>query len=247
VERVVRPLDHLVFSSLTRDSLAQIMARMEDPEFTEAHGGTLPTGVLFSGPPGTGKTAACRALAHQLGWAFLPAVGADLARNPGQLDALFAKAKDLRPAIIFIDEADELIRARMHSPSTEATNKLLTIMDGVGDRVSDVVWFAATNHPDTVDPALLRGGRFSEKVVFELPTADALAAFIGCWLREKNVQLAPGVTSKEIARAVGATNLASAQAIVQAAVNQAVSRRRTPVLVCAADVEMAIRMVDVNS
>ena len=213
----VRPLEELVFSPETRDALEQIAARMEDPEFTEAHGGTLPTGVLFSGPPGTGKTATCKALAKKLGWAFLPATGADLARDPKKLDALYAKAKELRPAIVFIDEADELVRSREFSSSTEGTNKLLTIMDGVGDRVKDVVWIAATNHPDQIDPALLRGGRFSEKVPFQLPSAEAMAGFVERWLAGRKVQLQPGVGAADAVALIGESSIASAEAMLQAA------------------------------
>src|SRR5206468_8298826 len=136
----VTPLGELVFSAGTREMLELIAARMSDPAHTERHGGTLPTGVLFFGPPGTGKTAACKALAHAIGWAFLPVTGAELARDPDRLEALYTKAKDLRPTVIFIDEADELLRDRQFSASTAATNKLLTHLDGVGDRVRDVVW-----------------------------------------------------------------------------------------------------------
>jgi len=239
----VRPMEELVFNSETRDALEQIAARMEDPEFTEAHGGTLPTGVLFSGPPGTGKTATCKALAKKLGWAFLPATGADLARDPKKLDALYAKAKELRPAVIFIDEADELLRSREFSANTEGTNKLLTIMDGVGDRVKDVVWIAATNHPEQIDPALLRGGRFSEKVPFQLPSVDAMAGFAERWLAGRKVRLEPGVAAADALALIGESSIASAEAMLQAALNRAISRRQTPVVVSRADLEAAVRLV----
>lgn len=243
----VKPLEELVFSENTRDGLEQIVGRMADPEHTERHGGSLPTGVLFYGPPGTGKTAACKALANKIGWAYLPATGADLARDPKRLEALYAKAQDLRPTVIFIDEADELLRDRQFSGSTEATNKLLTLMDGVGDRVRDVVWIAATNHPDQIDPALLRGGRFAEKVVFELPSARDLAMFMGQWLARKKVALDDGLGLDQIAAIVGIASIADAEAILQASVNRAVARRQTPVTVRAEDVKRAVGLVTGNT
>lgn len=239
----VKPLQELVFSENTREMLDLIVGRMADPEHTERHGGTLPTGVLFYGPPGTGKTAACKALAKAIGWAYLPATGADLARDPKRLEALYAKAQDLRPTIIFIDEADELLRDRRYSGSTEATNKLLTLMDGVGDRVRDVVWIAATNHPDQIDAALLRGGRFAEKVVFELPSARDLAVYMRQWLERKKVALDEGLGVAQIAEIVGEASIADAEAILQASVNRAVARRQTPVTVRAEDVQRAASLV----
>src|SRR5206468_1045178 len=107
-----RSLDQLALSERTRRGLDNLCARMADPERTERNGGTLPTGVLFFGPPGTGKTAAARALAKQLAWTFLPATGAELARDVTALDRLYSKAMDLRPAVIFVDEADDLVRDR---------------------------------------------------------------------------------------------------------------------------------------
>lgn len=239
----VKPLEELVFSEKTREMLEMIVGRMADPEHTERHGGTLPTGVLFYGPPGTGKTAACKALAKAIGWAYLPATGADLARDPKKLEALYAKAQDLRPTVIFVDEADELLRDRQYSGATEATNKLLTLMDGVGDRVRDVVWVAATNHPDQIDTALLRGGRFAEKVVFELPSARDLAAYIGQWLARKKIALDEGLGADQIAEFVGEASIADAEAILQASVNRAVARRQTPVTVRAEDVQRAVGLV----
>lgn len=239
----VKPLSELVFSARTRDALDLVVGRMADPEFTEQHGGTLPTGVLFAGPPGTGKTAAAKALAKEIGWAFLPATGADLARAPKRLETLYAKAMDLRPTLIFVDEADELLRDRAYSNVTEATNKLLTMMDGVGDRVRDVVWVAATNNPEQIDPALLRGGRFAEKVLFELPSMQDLATYIGVWLGEKGIVLEAGLTPAGVADIVGDSSIASAEAVLQSSLNRAIARRLTPIIVHAADVERAVELV----
>jgi transitional endoplasmic reticulum ATPase len=239
----VKRLQELVLSDRTRETLDLIVGRLLDPERTETHGGTLPTGVLFYGPPGTGKTAACKALAREIGWAYLPTTGGDLARDPKRLEALYAKAQDLRPAIIFIDEADELLRDRQFSAATEATNKLLTLMDGVGDRVRDVVWIAATNHPDHIDTALLRGGRFSEKVMFDSPSPQDLSRFMQDWLERKKVALHADAGIDRIAGLVGPDSIADAEAILQSAVNRAVARRQSPVMVRLEDFERASTLV----
>jgi transitional endoplasmic reticulum ATPase len=239
----VKPISDLVLSPSTREMLDLIVGRMADPEHTESHGGTLPTGVLFYGPPGTGKTATAKALAREIDWAFLPATGADLARDPKALEKLYAKAKELRPCIIFVDEADELLKSRDYSPNTESTNKLLTLMDGVNDRIKDVVWVAATNNPDQIDAALLRGGRFTEKVLFEKPSAEGLATYLDGWFTTRKVTLESGLTSAVIADMVGSESIANAEALVQAALNRAISRRSAPVVVTRADVEQAIRTI----
>lgn len=238
-----KSLDELVLTESTREMIDLIAGRMADPEHTEAHGGTLPTGVLFYGPPGTGKTATCKALAKSIDWAFLPATGADLARDPKALEKLYAKAKELRPTIIFIDEADELLKSREFSSNTESTNKLLTIMDGVRDRVRDVVWIAATNNPELIDPALLRGGRFTEKVQFDKPGSQRLVEHLRGWLDRRKVKLEVGLTVEDLAELIGDESIANAEAVTQAALNRAVSRRTQPVVVGCADVEQAVRMV----
>lgn len=235
----VKTLDQLVLAKHTREMLDLIVARMADPEYTERHGGTLPTGVLFQGPHGTGKTTACKALAHAIQWAFLPATGSELARDPAALRHLYDKATELRPTIIFVDEADELLRNRLQSASPEATNLLLTLMDGVGERVRDVVWIAATNHPETIDPALLRGGRFAEKVRFEWPARQELVAYLGRWLVQRKARLHDGLRTADVVELMGAQSIADAEAVIQQALNRALSRRTCPVVIGRADVLFA--------
>lgn len=240
----VKPLRELVLSDETREVIEQMVGRMADPEHTEQHGGTLPTGVLFYGPPGTGKTATCKALADELQWAFLTATGAELAADAKRLEKLYVQATDLRPSIIFIDEADELLRAREFGGDTSATNKLLTLLDGVSDRVADVVWIAATNHQDQIDPALLRGGRFTEKVPFSLPGQDELAKYLRRWFDARRVQLSAGLSVSDIVGLIGVASIANAESIAQAALNRAIARREMPVVVSRGDFEYGARVVD---
>lgn len=239
----VKELDDLVLSPSTRESLDLIAGRMADPQHTEAYGGTLPTGVLFYGPPGTGKSATAKALAKSIDWAFLTATGADLARNPAELQKLHDQANELRPCVIFVDEADELLRSRDLSPHTEGINKLLTLLDGVGDRVKDVVWIAATNNPEQIDPALLRGGRFTEKVPFERPSAKSLSIYLEAWFASRNVHLASGLSVAAVAQTLRGESIANAEAVAQDALNRAISRRSAPVVVTSADVEQAVKSV----
>lgn len=220
----VKPMADLILPEVTKEALDMLSSRLRDPQRVERLGGTLPTGVLFYGPPGTGKTAACKALAKEVDWAFLIATGTDLARDPKGLDKLFSQAKELRPCIVFIDEADDLIRSREYSNNTEATNKLLTIMDGVSDRVRDVVWIAATNHPDQIDQALLRGGRFTEKVEFVRPDESQLASHVGKWLLTRDIALSPDISAQDVAELVGDESIANVEAVLQYAVNRAISK-----------------------
>jgi transitional endoplasmic reticulum ATPase len=240
----VKPMSELVLPEVTREAMTMLAGRLRDPQRVERLGGTLPSGVLFYGPPGTGKTVACKALAKEVGWAFLIATGPDLARDPKALEKLYNKAADLRPAIIFIDEADDLVRSREYSNYTEATNKLLTLMDGVDDRIKDVVWVAATNHYDQIDPALLRGGRFTEKVQFVRPDADQLEVHIQKWVEARKVKLEGDVTPLVITQMLGDQSIANAEAVMQSALNRAISMSASDeVCISAVDVERAVTTV----
>jgi len=116
-------------------------------------------------------------------------------------------------------------------------------MDGVGDRVRDVVWIAATNHPEQIDSALLRGGRFTEKVRFIKPSVGTLAVFVADWLRDRNVQLAGDLHADAIASVIGNESIANVEAVLQAAVNRAVARKDAAMAISEADVKQAMDLV----
>jgi len=219
-------LDQLVLSAEMRAQLDSLALRMTNIDQIEALGGTVPSGVLFSGPPGTGKTAAVKALAKSSGWAFLSTTGNDLIGNPAKLDEIVKEAKDIRPTIIFIDEADDVLadRTGFGNPTISVTNKLLSVIDGAGGKVPDVVFVAATNHLEAIDPAALRGGRFTEKAVFDLPSASATAMFVALW-QIKAGEMAAGLRAADVVNELAGLAYADLQAILQDAVNLAITRK----------------------
>lgn len=240
-----KSMEELVLDPRTRDALTLIANRMKDVSRIEALGGSLPTGVLFYGPSGTGKTATARALAKACSWSFLAISGPELVADRERLPALYAEAKDLRPTLVFIDEADDVLRDRQTSMTPDITNRLLVLMDGIDDRVQDVVFVAATNHPDQIDPALLRAGRFTEKVEFVAPAHDQVPIFISAWLQEKGVALGPDVDPQWVAHAVRGETIANIEGILQYALNRAIEVHRagSPLALSRGDVESAVRLV----
>lgn len=182
-------LDQLYMQQSTKRSLESLALRLIDYERIESLGGTMPTGILFTGPSGTGKTTAAKAFALQAKMPLVQISTSDLTSNPKLLHKTYERAKSMRPCLVFIDEADDLLGNRSYSNMKVLTNELLQIMDGAGGKSADIVWIAATNFPENLDPACLRGGRFTEKVAFELPDSESIAAFIKSWLSEKNVVL----------------------------------------------------------
>ncbi len=215
-------LKDLILPQDTRSSLELIMSRLKDVERIESLGGTLPGGVLFSGPPGTGKTVAAKAIAKESGWSFISVAGPDLVADRDRLAKVFAQAKDLRPAIIFIDEADELLKNRLASATPELTNRMLVLMDGSDEKVKDVVVIAATNNPEMVDPALLRPGRFTEKIRFEAPNQDDIPRHVSEWLKKKRAILQAGLDAFDVAEMLKGSTIASVDGVLQHALNTAI-------------------------
>lgn len=217
-----RPLEQLVLPSETADAVRLIANRIADPLRIERLGGTLPSGILFHGPAGTGKTAVARALAKKTGWAFISVAGPDLLRDTSVLDDLYAEAKDIRPVIIFIDEADAVLRDRAFSASSAITDKFLTIMDGALGKVKDVLFVAATNNPDQIDPAMLRAGRFTEKVPFFAADANSALILIKQWISTRRVKLAAPLTVEMIGQIMDGQSPANIEGVLQYALNMAI-------------------------
>lgn len=239
-------LDQLILASEARtrlDSLAHRMARIVD---IEAMGGSVPHGVLFYGPPGTGKTLCARSLAKTAQWAFLPVSGQDLLSNPKRIEEILDEASELRPCVVFIDEADDVLADRRMSQTSVVTNKLLSAIDGSAGRIPDVLFIAATNHPEAMDASALRGGRFTEKVAFFLPDQATVLDYLTQWQQRSKARMASDLSLEETARQLAGQPLANVQEILQMAVNLAI--RRVPAksgvaVVNARDIDLAMAQV----
>ncbi len=217
-------LKDLSFSDEMRERLNGLANRMKHVAEIERRGGTIPKGVLFYGPPGTGKTAVAKALALDSEWAFLSLSGQDMLHDADLLDETVKKAKTLRPCIIFIDEADDILRDRGSNPyGTTSTNKLLQVMDGV-TALPDVMFIAATNHPDVLDGAAVRGGRFGEQYEFERPGEDVVLAVVRAWMQGSKAPFSPEFTAEAAARLLAGFAPADIRDRLQQAVNRVVSR-----------------------
>lgn len=201
-----------------RAILQSIAWRMKQCFDAEDMGASAPDGLLFFGPPGTGKTEGVRALAKHTGWALFSTSGTELIGDPSKIDEILTQAEDARPAIIFIDEGEEVLQDRRYGRASTVTNKLLSAMDGVAGKVSDILFIAATNHPNGLDPAVLRGGRFTEKVGFTPPAQPAMVQMITAWLTSKAWEIDGG--PEEAATMLTGLAPADIKAVLQAAVNQ---------------------------
>jgi ATPase family protein associated with various cellular activities (AAA) len=166
--------ESLVLPDDTKSQLRQLQAIVEDPESARRFGIDPPSGLLLAGPPGTGKTTVAKVIAAQARCSFYPVSGADVmskwvGESEGNLRRLFERARENRPSVIFIDEIDAIAarRGEFHVHDTQV-NQLLSEIDGVAGQ-RGVFVIGATNRPDQLDPALLRGGRLSRTIVLGLP------------------------------------------------------------------------------
>ena len=188
--------------------LEELVEFLKSPEsFTEL-GARIPRGVLLVGPPGTGKTLLARAVAGEAGAPFLSISGSDFVEmyvgvGASRVRDLFEQAKKKAPAIVFIDEIDEVGRHRGagtgggNDEREQTLNQLLVEMDGFGTN-SGIIVIAATNRPDVLDPALLRPGRFDRQITVNRPDAQGREDILK--VHSRNKPLGPDVDLKEIAK-----------------------------------------------
>lgn len=189
-----------------RADLQDVIAFLAEPQRFLSMGARCPKGVLLVGPPGTGKTLLARAVAGEAGVPVISASGSDFTEmyvgvGASRVRSLAKRARESAPCIVFIDEFDSIggRRGRPNRTSEEETtlNQLLVEMDGMAGN-EGVVWMAATNREDMLDPAVRRPGRFDRVVEVSLPTQEDRLAILR--IHARNTPLAPDVTLERLAR-----------------------------------------------
>ena len=189
------------------DELREVVEFLRTPEKYQVLGGRIPKGVLLVGPPGTGKTLLAKAIAGEAGVPFFSLSGSDFVEmfvgvGAARVRDMFQQAEAKAPCIIFIDELDALGKTRGtsvvggHDEREQTLNALLVEMDGFGSN-SGVIVMAATNRPETLDPALLRPGRFDRHVLVDRPDVKGREKILE--VHVQNVKLDSTVQLKEIA------------------------------------------------
>ncbi len=190
-----------------KEELKEIIEFLKTPEKFQRLGGRIPKGVLLVGPPGTGKTLLARAVAGEAKVPFFHMSGSDFVEmfvgvGAARVRDLFAQATSHAPCIIFVDELDALGKARMIGPMAgndereQTLNQLLVEMDGFDPNVG-VVFMAATNRPEILDPALLRPGRFDRHVLVDRPDVKGREEIL--LIHTRNVKVAKDLDLKVIA------------------------------------------------
>jgi cell division protease FtsH len=189
------------------EEVREVVDFLKMPDKYQKLGGRIPKGVLLVGPPGTGKTLLAKAIAGEAGVPFFSLSGSDFVEmfvgvGAARVRDMFQQAESKAPCIIFIDELDALGKSRGsglvggHDEREQTLNALLVEMDGFGSN-SGVIVMAATNRPETLDPALLRPGRFDRHVLVDKPDIRGREAILK--VHVKNVKLDPVVDLKEVA------------------------------------------------
>ena len=219
--------DSLILPDEIKAQLQQLQAVIEDPESAKRFGVDPPTGLLLAGPPGTGKTTVAKVLAAQARASFYPISGADViskwvGESERNIRQLFERARENRPSIVFIDEIDAIAGRRGESLGVHDShvNQLLAEIDGVSGQ-RGVFVIGATNRPDQLDPALLRGGRLSRTIVLGLPDEQGRFAM----LRLHTARMPTvGVGLQEIAAATEGFSPADLKSVAQEAALAAMAR-----------------------
>ena len=217
-----------------KEELQEIVEFLRDPEKYLKLGAHIPKGVLLVGPPGTGKTLLAKAVAGEAGVKFLSISGSDFVEmyvgvGASRVRDLFVQAKKDAPAIVFIDEIDAVGRQRGsglgggHDEREQTLNQLLTEMDGFEDN-SGVIILAATNRPESLDPALTRPGRFDRRVPVELPDLKGREEILKVHARK--IKVAEDVDFSVVARMASGASGAELANIVNEAALRAVRKGR---------------------
>ena len=232
-----------------KQNLQEIVDFLNHPEKYKEIGAKMPKGALLVGPPGTGKTLLARAVAGEAGVPFFSISGSEfvemfVGRGAAKVRDLFKQAREKAPCIIFIDEIDTIGKKRDSGGVTgndereQTLNQLLAEMDGF-DGSKGVVLLAATNRPDTLDPALTRPGRFDRRIPVELPDLKGREAILK--LHSKHVKASSEIDYNAIARAAAGTSGADLANIINEGALLAVRDHRKQVT--QRDLEEAIEIV----
>ena len=218
-----------------KDNLKEIVEYLHDPKKYQEIGATMPKGILLVGPPGTGKTMLAKAVAGEANVPFFSISGSDFVEmfvgmGASKVRDLFKQAKEKAPCIVFIDEIDAIGQKRNsgayggNDEREQTLNQLLTEMDGF-DGSKGVVVLAATNRPDSLDPALLRPGRFDRRIPVELPDLQGRIEILK--VHAKKIRLAEDVNFEPIAKtAAGASGAELANIVNEAALRAVRSGRQ---------------------
>ena len=232
-----------------KESLAEIVDYLHNPQkYTEA-GASMPKGILLVGPPGTGKTMLAKAVAGEANVPFFSISGSEFVEmfvgmGASKVRDLFRQAKEKAPCIVFIDEIDAIGQKRNsggmggNDEREQTLNQLLTEMDGFEENTG-VIILAATNRPESLDPALTRPGRFDRRVPVELPDLQGRKAILK--VHAKKIQTAADVDFHTIARMAAGASGAELANIINEAALRAVRNGRT--IVNQADLEESIEVV----